>query len=192
MEYGDFYLLKAQSDLCSLYLFSKTRWDGGVWGAPPHKGGKGGGAQRDETWSGASKASFQSTEQEASCQETNLRMNLMLFYLAGAFQQLKVFGGRHSCLHWDSLFALTEYCIQSLSNGKSSEDLPSPGAENNPGSQLHCCKSMWLIMGQSFWGETTESWKWRETEEYAEAEIWVKMPYYQRKCAAMGPDWPWG
>jgi hypothetical protein len=57
-------------------------------------------------------------------------MDLMLFYLTVAFQKLKVFGGRHSCLHQDSLFVLTEHYIQSHSNsGNSDELLPSPGAE---------------------------------------------------------------
>lgn len=77
--------------------------------AQAHKGGEGRGAQREEERSRGSKASFQSTKQDASCPQTNLRMNLMLFYLADAFQPLKVFMGRHSCLHGDSLFVLTEH-----------------------------------------------------------------------------------
>lgn len=122
-------------------------------------------AQVDEKRSGGSKASFQTTKQEGSYGQTNLRMNLMLFYLAAAFQQLKVCRGRQSCLYWHCLFVLTGCCIQSLSNNKSSDDLlPSPGRENNPVSHLHCCESVRLLMGQSFWGEATCGWKRRKTE----------------------------
>lgn len=108
MEHGGFYLLKVQYDLCFPHLFSWAQERGGVGeecgSAPAHKCKEGRWAQGDEKRSGGSKASFQTTKQEASYQQTNLRMNLMLFYLAVAFQQLKVFRGRHSCLHQDCLF----------------------------------------------------------------------------------------
>lgn len=87
--------------------------------------------------------SFQSEKQEAYCQGTNFQIDLMLFYLAVAFQKLKVFRGRCNCLHPDSLFVLTEHCIQSLLNSESSDDLlPLPGAENNLVSHFHCCQSI--------------------------------------------------
>lgn len=95
-----------------------------------HKHGQGRRARREER-TGGSKASSQSKKPEAQCQRTQFGIDLMRIYLAIAFQQLKVFGGRCSCLHRDRLFVCTEICIQSLPSSKSSGDPPpSPGAEN--------------------------------------------------------------
>lgn len=145
--------------------------------------------------SGGSKASFQSTKQEASCWQRNLQMNLMLFYLAGAFQHLKVFRGRHSCLS-----ALRQSVgLKRILNSKPVQgarvqrvfclhlEQKTTRAHNSPAVKMGDLSMRW-----SFLGETTGSCKCRETEELEKPEIWRQVQYSRRKCAAQGPDWPWG
>lgn len=63
-------------------------------GGPGTQRGEARWSWRDEKKSGDSKASFQSQKQEAYCQQTNFQIDLMLFYLPMAFQNVKVLGGQ--------------------------------------------------------------------------------------------------